>query len=113
MTLLPKSLSAWQTPKFSDILKQEITQLPHDILPLQQALLHGNMANSNNIEVMILSFTDNKNNIQAKVGIFFTSTLYGCQCADDPSPANKENEYCELIFSINKKTSSSTITLIS
>jgi len=112
MTFLPKSLSAWQTPKFSDILKQEITQLPLDILPLQQALLRGNIANSDNIDVMILSFTDNKSTIQAKVGVFFSSIIYGCQCADDPSPINEENEYCELIFNINKETSSSTITLL-
>ena len=38
MTRLPKSLGAWGTPGFGDILKQEIEQLDAGLLPLQQGL---------------------------------------------------------------------------
>ena len=82
------------------------------MLPLQQALSHGNFANTDNLDIMILSITDDKSTIQAKVGIFFTSIISGCQCSDDPTPINEENEYCELMLNINKNTSTSTITLL-
>jgi len=110
---LPKSLAAWQTSRFSDTLKQELLQIKFNLLPLQQALSHGNFATFDNINILILSSTDDNATIHVKVGIFFTSLISGCQCADDPTPMNEENEYCELMIHINKTTGNSSLTLIS
>lgn len=113
MIHLPKTISSWQTPSFSDTLKQELAQLDVNTLPLQAALSHTNFASSDNMKVLILSITDDETNIQAKVGIFFTGIMYGCQCDDDPTPANEQTEYCELMFHINKNTANSTVSLLS
>ena len=112
MIKLNKTLDAWETPDFKDILKTEIEQLDATQLPLQQALSQGNYTNDNNFTVMVLSVTDEANFIRTKTGVFYKGMITGCSCADDPTPADEHTEYCEVQFDINKKTAETTVTLL-
>ena len=71
MIKLNKSLNAWQTSCFEDVLKAEIEQLDATLLPLQQALAQGNYANDSDFSVMVLSVADEPDFICTKTGIFY------------------------------------------
>ena len=89
-----------------------LEQLKAEDLPLQQGLSTGNYAFDNKIQVMILKVTDDKDFIHAKAGLFYTSIIGGCSCADDPTPIDENNEYCEILCIINKNTADTTIQLM-
>ena len=111
MIRLHNAIKAWGTTEFNDVLKMEIEAMDATNLPLQQGLTVSNYALDNKISAMILSVSDNSNFIHAKVGIFYTGIIAGCNCADDPSPVDENNEYCEVQLVINKTTAESTIKL--
>jgi hypothetical protein len=106
---LSRSLRAWNSPGFDQILKQEIEQLSPGQLPLQQGLSTGSYALDDKFQVMIISVADEPGFIHAKVGIFYSGILSGCNCADDPTPVEPQNEYCEARVSIDKTTAAATV----
>jgi len=112
MIKLPKSASAWDTPGFRDALKQEIEQLDAAMLPLQQGLSVSSLVTQRPFQVMILSAREEAGSIQAKAGIFYTGVIAGCSCADDPSPVDEQNEYCEVLLAIDRHTAATTVTLV-
>lgn len=112
MIKLPLSLQAWGTESFNDVLKKEIGGLDTILLPLQQGLQYSSMANGENLSVMILKSVDDMDNILVTAGLFYTGIISGCNCADDPTPVDENNEYCEVLFFINKITTVTTVTLI-
>jgi hypothetical protein len=112
MIKLPKSASAWDTPGFRDALKQEIEQLDAAMLPLQQGLSVSSLVTQRPFQVMILSAREEAGSIQAKAGIFYTGVIAGCSCADDPSPVDEQNEYCEVLLAIDRNTAATTVTLV-
>jgi hypothetical protein len=112
MIRLSSALNAWGTPEFNDILVQEIEQLTIDQLPLQQGLSTGSHALDNKLRAMIISIADEENCIRARAGIFYTGVIAGCSCADDPTPVNEENEYCEVQLEIDKTTAGTTVVLL-
>ena len=109
---LSKSLNAWNTPVFKEILKQEIQSLHGKLLPLQQALSHSSYANEDNFSVVILKVSDGESSICVKSGIFYTGLIPGCSCADDPTPNNETAEYCEVEFEIDKSTAQTRVRLL-
>lgn len=113
MFKLSLSLQAWNTKDFNAILKKEICSLDPDYLPLQQGLSHSSYANGDNLSVSILKIENENNSLSVKAGLFYTGIIAGCNCADDPTPVDENNEYCEVLFSINKKTAETTVSLIS
>lgn len=112
MIRLDKALSAWGTPAFAEVLKQEIAQLGADHLPLQQGLSTGNYVADKPITVAIHSAAELENVIRVRAGIFYNGIIGGCSCADDPTPASEINEYCEVQLDIDKATSNTAITLL-
>lgn len=110
--LLNKTLAAWKTPTFDSICKAEIKQLDPDLLPLQQGLTHSNTANAASLSVRILSTRERPECLQIKAGLFYTGIIAGCSCADDPTPVDEINEYCEVRFEIDKRTGAATVTLL-
>ena len=112
MIKLPKSASAWDTPGFRDALKQEIEQLDAAMLPLQQGLSVSSLVTQRPFQVMILSASEEAGSIQVKAGIFYTGVIAGCSCADDPSPVDEQNEYCEVLLAIDRNTAATTVTLV-
>ena len=112
MIQLDKALSAWGTPDFKVVLKQEIAR-EADQLPLHQGLTTGNYVTAEPIEVMINNVVEMEKVIRVKAGIFYQGVLGGCSCADDPTPTSESNEYCEVQLDIDKTTAATIITLVS
>lgn len=112
MIRLAKSLNAWGTPDFEDILKAEIEQMGAEQLPLQQGLSTSSHALDDKLSVRIISVSGDAYFIRAKVGIFYTGIIAGCNCADDPTPVEEQNEYCEVQLDISKLTADTTVALL-
>lgn len=111
MIQLPKSISAWGSPEFNTVLKQEIEQLDADQLPLQQALTFSSHVTDRAFQARVLSVREETGGVRVKAGIFYTGVIAGCSCADDPTPVDELNEYCELQFDIDRSTGTATVTL--
>ncbi len=112
MLRLTKVFSAWGTPEFTDVLKKEIEQLDAVHLPLQQGLSASSYALDDKFSVMILGVSEEPGFIHARAGIFYSGIIAGCSCADDPTPVNELNEYCEVQLDIDKKTAETKIALL-
>jgi hypothetical protein len=112
MLLLDKSLSAWGSPDFKAILKQEIECIDAEQLPLQQGLTIGNYAIADHLTVMINSISETDDHIHVTAGISYQSVICGCSCMDDPTPVNENNEYCVVRLDIDKYTSATAISLV-
>ena len=104
-----RSLAAFGTPDFAAVLRADLAALGPDALGLQQALTAGSVAVSDDIEVMILRHSETADGLRVRIGVFFTSVLAGCACADDPTPENAQAEYCELDIVIARETGAACI----
>ncbi len=107
-----KSLQFYNTADFKKVLKEDIHNCSPERLPLQQGLTHSSYVSKNPFSAIILNTTENTQSIQVKAGIFYTGIIAGCSCSDDPSPTDEQNEYCELLFSINKETAETEVKLL-
>jgi len=112
MIQLAKSLNAWGTPGFEDIFKAEVEQLGVDQLPLQQGLSSSSYVTDSPRKVLVMSVADENEFIRVTAGIFYSGIIAGCSCADDPTPVDEVNEYCEVRFEIDKKTAETVVTLL-
>jgi hypothetical protein len=112
MNKLILSLQAWNTAIFSDVLNKEICSLDLKSLPLQQGLRFSSIANPDSLSVTILKTSEDDIYVLVTAALFYTGIIAGCNCADDPSPVDEINEYCEIEIRINKVTAESSITLI-
>jgi len=113
MIKLNKTLSAWQTDVFSTVLKNELESTSGTLLPLQAGLQQGSyVAEDDGFKVMLIKAQDDDQQIQAKIGIFYTSIIAGCACSDDPTPLDTCNEYCEVLLVIDKTTAEAELNLI-
>lgn len=82
------------------------------LLPLQQGLSLSSYIGKTPFSVTILNVVDEARTIKVKTGVFYTGIIAGCSCSDDPSPIDEQNEYCELLFSINKNTAETEVFLL-
>jgi hypothetical protein len=108
MVRLPKSLAAWGTPAFEDVLKQELEALDSTQLSLQQGLTTTSHATDQPIQVMVLGASEVDGRIRVRVGVFFSGIIAGCSCADDPTPVEAQQEYCELEVDIDQASGATT-----
>lgn len=111
MIQLSKALRAWQSPDFEAVMKEEIERLDADLLPLQQGLSQSSHAKSDKLSARIISVAEEADCLRVKAGLFYTGVIAGCSCADDPTPVDEINEYCEVRFDIDKRTAETTVTL--
>ena len=112
MIKLAKSLNAWGTPGFNDILKNEIQSLDAKYLPLQQGLSYSSHATNSDFSIMIISTHEDDSFLHVKAGVFYSGVIAGCSCADDPTPVPEQSEYCEILIDIVKTTAEARITLL-
>lgn len=112
MITLPLSLKAWQTENFKQIFKNEVAQIEHKYLPLQQGLSLSSYVSDEKISAIINNSEENNAHIMIKTGIFYSGIIAGCSCSDDPTPLDTQNEYCELLFIIDKLTGQTSVSLI-
>ena len=111
MIRLPLSLLAWNSDTFKAVIKQELSSIDAGLLPLQAGLRYSSMANTDSLSLSILTITDDEQQIFVKAGLFYTGIIAGCNCADDPTTVDENNEYCEVLFRIDKHTAETTVTL--
>ncbi len=112
MIRLTKTLNAWGTSDFEDVLKAEVALLDVDQLPLQQGLSTTSHVTDSPHKMMIIRVSDDEEFIHVKAGIFYSGIIAGCSCADDPTPVDERNEYCEVQFTISKKTAEARVALL-
>lgn len=112
MISLPASLAAWGEPLFAETLKQELMRQGGAGLPLQAGVSAGSHVVDRPISVIIKHCESTDVLIRAVVGIFFKSVIAGCSCADDPTPMNELDEFCELQLDIDKMTALTVVTLL-
>ena len=91
---------------YSRILKQELEALQPGSLPLQQFTTQGGVVDDADISVTVLSVVGHEHEILAKVGVFFTEVVGGCNCHDDPVHSNA---YAEMMLAINRQTAEADI----
>lgn len=106
MLKFPDALHDWTSKSFRQTLKSEIEKLKSGTLPLEKGITQGGLVDDSNITATILSTSDNPSMINAKVGVFFTEIVGGCNCNDDPIEINA---YCEIIITIDKITTEAKI----
>jgi hypothetical protein len=80
-------------------LKQDIEALGVTAVPL--ATTQGGHIDPNKFSVTVLTTQDTLDAIEARIGVFFSEMLGGCNCSEDPV---ESDGYCELIVTINKQT---------
>lgn len=112
MIRLPRSLNAWGSPGFNDVLKHEIEQLDAAALPLQQGLARSSHVTDRPFQVMVIGVHEETGLIRVKAGIFYTGIIAGCSCADDPTPIDELNEYCVVQIDIDRATAEASVTLL-
>lgn len=111
MIHFPKALAAWQTPAFKTVMKAEIEALDADHLPLQQGLTQSSHARPETLSAMILGEDETAAFLSVRAGLFYRGIIAGCSCADDPTPVDEINEYCEVLIEIDRQTAAATISL--
>ena len=112
MLKLKKSLLAWKSANFKQILREEVARLDETSLPLQEGLSRANYVDASDLSVLILNISETKTQIQVKTGVFYEGIIAGCNCSDDPSPMPSHTEYCEILFGIDKKTAETAVLLL-
>lgn len=113
MLQLRRSLQAWGHPEFLAILKEEIQALGRDHLPLQQGMQSASYVGDAAISVMIIDVSNTADSICVRAGVFYAGIIAGCNCADDPTPLDTLNEYCEVELHIDKRSAATTVRVAS
>ncbi len=112
MMRLARSLAAWNSSCFKEVLKEELEQLGPAQLPLQQGVSATSVALDDGFGVTVISAREEPGCIRAKVGVFFSGIVAGCSCADDPTPVEPQPEYCEVLLTIDRSTAATSVALV-
>ena len=90
----------------ADCLRSALASLPSGSLPLQAACEQGGLVDDSDISVSVLGITRTREATVARVGVFFTEVVGGCNCHDDPVRATG---HCMLEAVIRGPDGSTTI----
>lgn len=112
MIVQNKILQSLSNPDIKAIAKNELQKIAPELLPLQQGLSLSSSVSSSPISIVILNINEENESVIIKSGIFYTGIIAGCSCSDDPSPLDEQNEYCEVVFSIDKKSAETNVHLL-
>lgn len=111
MLSFPRTLAALDSPDLHDVLREEINALDPDLLPLQQGLTHSSHVLPG-FSARLLKVTQTSTGLQVKAGLLYAGLIAGCNCADDPSPANEITEYCEVLIDLDIATGAACVGLL-
>ena len=93
-------LEAEDAERFKQRLAAALKALPGGSLPLHAGCEQGGLVDDSNISASVLSVEQDKQRFLARVGIFFTEIIGGCNCNDDPLEVNA---YCVLEVVISRR----------
>ena len=102
--VLKNTCKAWGQAELKQVFNHELRGLYVDALPLQQGLKQSSVALNHALSASILNAREVGDNYIIHAGLFYTGMVAGCNCADDPTPQDEVNEYCEVIFTIDRRT---------
>ena len=111
MINLIKSAQAWNSDDFEFVLKEEVKALGLEHLPLQKGLSSSSVALDHDLSLIVLRVSESSNVIRLKLGAFYSGIIAGCSCADDPTPLDEVNEYCELDVDIDLANGQASVAL--
>ena len=111
MIKLEKTCRDRGSQHFNETFKHEVEQLDALQLPLQAGLSQSSVVSDEPFRVMVISTTESPQHIQVRAGVFYSGIIAGCSCADDPTPVEPQTEYCELLFTIDRDSGETTVTL--
>ena len=109
---LAAALAAWKSDDFRVVLCREIEALGPHRLPLQQALAQSSRVSDSPIRVMALRESATGTEITARVGVLYGGVVAGCNCADDPTPIDEQNETCTLEFTIDRRSGDARVRVV-
>lgn len=109
---LPRSLRAWGTEAFPEVLREEIAAIEIAELPLQQGLTTSSHVVDRPPQVMILGLAEEPDALLITAGLFYAGVVAGCNCADDPTPMEENPEYCEVRFRIDRESGAASVALL-
>lgn len=112
MICLTKTLARWSLPDNKQVFQEEVQSLGPQSLPLLQALSYTNYVCDSDLRVIVLNVNEHAATINVKAGIFFYGIDTGSCCADDPSTLDARQEYCEMIFKIDRSTGITEVLLV-
>lgn len=105
---LEKSLAAWGGEAFAVTLKAELEAISPEALGLQKAA-NWPLQLDAPVTVSVMDVQADAVSLHARVGVFFTETIAGCNCADAPM---ERPAYAELGIAVDRNTAEMTITLL-
>ncbi|MDD3530846.1 MAG: hypothetical protein PHS77_13325 [Gallionellaceae bacterium] len=108
---LPAAAAAWGTEAFRATLKRELEALPAAVLPLQEGLSTSSYALDEPVTAVVIAAEAVAGAIRARAGLFYQGIIAGCSCADDPTPTEPQNEYCEVMLAIDPASGVATVSL--
>lgn len=111
MIQLPETLKAWGTPDFRTVLKRELEALQPGDLPLQQGLSLSSYALDSPVTAVLIGAEALPDRLHIRAGLFYQGIIAGCNCADDPTPVEAQNEYCEVWLDLDRITAAASIRL--
>ncbi|MES9898982.1 MAG: hypothetical protein ABW148_08170 [Sedimenticola sp.] len=106
MVHLQNSLNAWNTDHFAATLKGELEKLRSDVLPIAHVIGQGNKLDESDLGVIINGVSDDPQQIQAKVGVFFAEIINCLTCCG--GDGMYDEAYCELEVTIDKTSGDAT-----
>lgn len=69
---------------FADKLVRALRALPAGSLPLTAACTQGGWVDDSDLAISVLTISGDDGAVSARVGVFFTEVVGGCNCNDDP-----------------------------
>lgn len=101
---LVKAVSVWGTPRFRELLKEEIEQQVLGEPLLQRALRYGNFLADQKPTAMIYHIEEHEDHVVVRLGLFFAGIDAGSCCANDPTAVEPHDEYCVIQMDIDLVT---------
>ena len=102
MKRLAKILYAWGSPRFEEVLKEELLSFGAQDLFLQSGLRQSSYALDRGIQPAVLSVEEKEGFLKIKLAVYYFGIMPGCGCANDPMPEMEYPEYCEREIRISK-----------
>jgi len=109
---LKRSLDAWDSQAFNEVFQAEVEQLPATVLPLQQGLAFSSAVADEAFRIVPLGAEERPGGLRVRAAVFYSGIVAGCNCADDPTPLELQQEHCELEFIIERGTAGVRVRLL-
>lgn len=105
---LERARATWGSEAFAATLKAELEAISPEALGLQKAA-NWPLQLDAAVTVSVMAVQTDAGVPHARVGVFFTETIAGCNCADAPM---QRPAYAELDIAIDPNTAEMTLTLL-